>query len=127
MRERENRERDIKREYIIYIYKEASFSPTSTSSKKRFLFLFFKKEGFEFSHSPEHTFTSGAIYCLKAEIFSASPHWGYTLLKESTALQYCLLAWTTPPAPLLGAAVYSWVFKSRNVFCTRQHMLMRDF
>ena len=38
------------------------------------MFSFCKKEGFEFSHSPEHAFTSGAIYCLKAEIFWASPH-----------------------------------------------------
>ena len=37
-------------------------------------FSFCKKEGLEFSHSPEHVFTSGAIYCLKADIFWASPH-----------------------------------------------------
>ena len=38
------------------------------------MFSFCKKEGFEFSHSPEHSFTSGVISCLKAEIFWASPH-----------------------------------------------------
>ena len=38
------------------------------------VFSFCKKEGFEFSHSPEHAFTSGVIYCRKAEIFWASPH-----------------------------------------------------
>ena len=38
------------------------------------MFSFCKKGGFEFSHSPEHAFTSGAIYCLEAEIFWASPH-----------------------------------------------------
>ena len=37
-------------------------------------FYFCKKEGLEFSYSPEHAFTSDAIYCLKAEIFWASPH-----------------------------------------------------
>ena len=29
------------------------------------MFSFCKEEGFEFSHSPGHAFTSGAIYCLK--------------------------------------------------------------
>ena len=38
------------------------------------MFSLCKKEGFEFSHSPEHAFTSGAIYCLKAKMFWASPH-----------------------------------------------------
>ena len=33
-----------------------------------------KKEVFEFSHSREHAFTSGVIYCPKAEIFSDTPH-----------------------------------------------------
>ena len=37
-------------------------------------FPFRKNVGFEFSHSQEHAFASGAIYCLKAEVFSASPH-----------------------------------------------------
>ena len=41
---------------------------------KEEVFSFCKKEEFEFSHSPEHACTSGAIYCLKAEIFWASPH-----------------------------------------------------
>ena len=41
---------------------------------KEEVYSFCKKEGFEFSHSPEHAFTNGAIYCLKAEIFWASPH-----------------------------------------------------
>ena len=41
---------------------------------KEEVFSFCKKEGFEFSHSPEDAFTSGASYCLKAEIFWASPH-----------------------------------------------------
>ena len=45
---------------------------------KEEVFSFCKKEGFEFSHSPEHAFTSGAIYCLKAEIFWASPHLMHT-------------------------------------------------
>ena len=36
--------------------------------------FFCKKKGFEFSHSPEHAFTSSAIYCLKAETFWASSH-----------------------------------------------------
>ena len=35
---------------------------------------FCKKEELEFSHSPEHAFTSSAIYCLKAEIFWALPY-----------------------------------------------------
>ena len=38
------------------------------------VFSFRKKEGFEFSHSPEHAFTSGVIYCSKVEIFSDTPH-----------------------------------------------------
>ena len=42
--------------------------------EKEELFSFCKKEGFEFSHSPEHAFTSGAIYWLRAEIFWTSPH-----------------------------------------------------
>ena len=41
---------------------------------KEEVFSFCKKAGFEFPPSPEHAFTSGAIYCLKAEIFWASPH-----------------------------------------------------
>ena len=42
--------------------------------EKEDVFSFYKKEGFEFSHSPEHTFTIGVYHCLKAEIFWASPH-----------------------------------------------------
>ena len=42
--------------------------------EKEEVFSFCRKEGFEFSHSPEHTFTSGVIYCLKDETFWASPH-----------------------------------------------------
>ena len=38
------------------------------------VFSFCKKGEFEFSHSPEHTFTSGVIYCLKDETFWASTH-----------------------------------------------------
>ena len=37
------------------------------------MFSFRRKEGFEFSHSPEHTFTSGVIYCLKDETFLMLP------------------------------------------------------
>ena len=44
-------------------------------------FIFVRKRGLDFSRSPEHDFTSGAIYCLKAEIFWASPH-----SKSSTVL-----------------------------------------
>ena len=50
--------------------------------RRKKCFLFCKKGGFEFSHSPKHTFTSGAIYCLKAETFWASPH-GEGMLKFS--------------------------------------------
>ena len=42
--------------------------------EKEEVFSFRRKEGFEFSHSPEHTFTSGVIYCLNDETFWASPH-----------------------------------------------------
>ena len=50
-----------------------SFTVTPLERREGRSVFFCKKEGFEFSHSPEHAFTSGAIYCLKAEIFWASP------------------------------------------------------
>ena len=38
---------------------------TPLEKEKEEVFPFCKKEGFEFSHSLEHTFRSGAIYCLE--------------------------------------------------------------
>ena len=40
----------------------------------RSVFLLVKRDVFEFSCSPEHAFTGGAIYGSKAEIFSDTPH-----------------------------------------------------
>ena len=51
-----------------------SFTVTSLERREGRSVFFLQERGFEFSHSPEHAFTSGVIYCLKAEIFWASPH-----------------------------------------------------
>ena len=55
--------------------------------EKEQVFSFCEKEGFEFSHPPEYAFTSGAIYCLKTEIFWASPHNSLILI------QFKILNW----------------------------------
>ena len=51
-----------------------SFTVTLKREEKEEVFSFCKKEGFEFSFFPEHTFSSGAIYRLTAEIFWALPY-----------------------------------------------------
>ena len=51
-----------------------SFTVTLLERREGRTVFFCKKKGFELSHSPEHAFTSGAIYCLKDEIFWASPY-----------------------------------------------------
>ena len=49
-------------------------SPKEKGKKKCFLLVKKKPHPvFEFSHSPEHTFTSGANYGSKAKIFSDMP------------------------------------------------------
>ena len=68
-----------------------SFTGTP-SGRREEVFAFCKKEGFEFFHSPEHAFTSGAIYCLKAEIFWVSPHgkvYHFWCWKDM-AFRYCI-------------------------------------
>ena len=58
-----------------------SFTVTpSEREEKEEVFSFYKKDGFEFSHSPEHAFTSGALSM--AEIFWASPHRGLYIIEN---------------------------------------------
>ena len=60
-----------------------SFTVTPLREGKEEVFLSCKKDVFEFSRSPECTFTSGAICGSKAEIFSDTPH------KRERIIQYC--------------------------------------
>ena len=59
-----------------------SFTVTPLERREEEVFPFGEKEGFEFFHSPEHAFTSGAIYYWRAEIFIplpfSHPIWGLT-------------------------------------------------
>ena len=70
------------------------------------LFLRYPREAFAHSSMsiiylcPEHAFTSGAIYCLKAEIFWASPH----SLQRFYSSTLFMISWGQPLS-LMGVEV----------------------
>ena len=50
------------------------------------MFSYSKTDVFEFSHSQEHAFTGGTIYCVRTETFSDTPHTIYFIFFNFSCL-----------------------------------------